>query len=110
MILSSRRHRLDSPPLATQFTDPPNSPGHAAPNRPLLNACSWPAVGVRERQLFGGPTRTAGLGQGDRRPQDPQSTHVRHSRLSIARLRPTFVMASRDLIGRIGIFQCPDAL
>src|SRR6187402_2554127 len=39
----------------------------------------WPVGGERERQLVGGQTRTAGSRRGDRKQQDPQSTHCRLS-------------------------------
>jgi len=39
-----------------------------------LNDRLWPTAGVRERQQFGGPTRTTGFGQGNRERQDPEST------------------------------------
>jgi len=48
---------------------------------------SWPDPGVPERQLPGGPMRTAGFRRGDRKAQDPQSTHRRRSRCRIVGLK-----------------------
>jgi hypothetical protein len=42
-----------------------------------VSGAFWPAAGVRERQQFGGPTRTTGLGQADRKRLDPQLTQSR---------------------------------
>ena len=39
-------------------------------------AGSWPYLDVRERQLLGGPTRTAGFRHRDRKPKDPQSAEL----------------------------------
>jgi len=44
------------------------------PKRSFATGRLRPDPGVRERRLFGGPLRTAGFWQGDRRRQDPQST------------------------------------
>ena len=47
-----------------------------------------PTAGVRERQQFGGPTRTTGLGQADRKRLDPPSTLSCPSTHSMAVSKP----------------------
>jgi hypothetical protein len=55
---------------------------HVAPKRALVSDRLWPDPGVRDRQLLGGSMRTAGFKQGNRKREDPQSTHRSRRRFS----------------------------
>jgi len=55
----------------------------------------WPAAGVRDSQLFGGPTRTAGFGQGNRKREDPESNLSGTSTSGSARSKPVAPTAAK---------------
>jgi hypothetical protein len=47
-----------------------------------VSVSKWPSPGVRVRQLFGGPPRPSGLGQGDPNREDLQPTQRRRWQFS----------------------------
>ena len=67
----------DSSAFAANYGDRSATPsrGDACHERTSVEAGFWPNPGVRERRLSGGPTRTPGFKQGDRKREGAPSTN-----------------------------------